>query len=75
MKTYQHPCKKAHVFDVLHSAFLISLIQLCDYYCIAILYKNEINVIKKYTYFKETQKQDRWLCAINHLSCFCVSLK
>ena len=38
--------KKAHIFDGLHSASLISLVQLCDYDCIAILDKNEINIIK-----------------------------
>ena len=38
--------KKAHIFDVLHSASLISLVQLCDNDCIAILDKNEINIFK-----------------------------
>ena len=38
--------KKAHIFDGLHSASLISLGQLCDDDCVTILDKNEINIIK-----------------------------
>ena len=38
-----------HVFDGLHSASLISLCQLCDDDCVAILYKNVINIIKSKT--------------------------
>ena len=38
--------KKAHIFDRLHSASLISLCQLCDDYCVEILDKNEINILK-----------------------------
>ena len=38
--------KKAHVFDGLQSAYLISLGQLCDNYCIIILDRNEINFLK-----------------------------
>ena len=37
--------KKSHIFDGLHSSSLISLGQLCDDDCVAILDKNEINVI------------------------------
>ena len=37
--------KKAHVFDGLHSDLIISLGQLCDYYLIAILDHNEINIL------------------------------
>ena len=36
----------SHIFDGLHSALLISLGQLCDDDCIAILYKNGINILK-----------------------------
>ena len=38
--------KKAHIFDGLHSSSLIYLGQLCDYGCISILDKNEINILK-----------------------------
>ena len=38
--------KKAHVFDGLHSASLIYLVQLCDNDCISILDKNDINILK-----------------------------
>ena len=38
--------KKAHIFDGLHGASLISLIQLCDDDCVAILDNNEINILK-----------------------------
>ena len=38
--------KKAHTFDGLHSASLISLEKLCNDYCVAILKKNEINILK-----------------------------
>ena len=38
--------KKAHIFDGLHSASLISLVQLCDDECVAILDKNEVNILK-----------------------------
>ena len=41
--------KKAHIFDGLHSSYLISLVQLGDDYCIAILDKNKINIIKDKT--------------------------
>ena len=37
--------KKAHIFDGLRSASLISLVQLCDDDCVAILDKNEINIL------------------------------
>ena len=37
---------KEHIFDGLHSALLNYLGQLCDDYCITILDKNEINIIK-----------------------------
>ena len=43
LRTY---AKKAHVFDELHSALLISLVQLCEVYCMAILDKNDINILK-----------------------------
>ena len=42
----KHPQKKAHMFDVLPSASLISLGQMCDNDCIAILDKNDINILK-----------------------------
>ena len=38
--------KKAHIFDGLHSASLISLHELCDNDCIAVLDKNEINILQ-----------------------------
>ena len=38
--------KKVHIFDGLHSDSLISLGQLCDDDCVAILENNEINIIK-----------------------------
>ena len=38
--------KKAHIFDGLHSVSLISLGQLCDDDCVAILDQNEINILK-----------------------------
>ena len=38
--------KKAHIFDGIHCASLISLGQLCDYDYIAILDKNKINILK-----------------------------
>ena len=38
--------KKAHIFNGLHSASLISLCQLCDDDCVAILDNNEINILK-----------------------------
>ena len=41
--------KKAHIFDGLHSASLISSVQLCDDECISILDKNEINTLKDKT--------------------------
>ena len=59
--------KKAHIFDVLQSASLISLGQLCDNDCIAILDKNKINILKKYTYFKDTHKQDKWFMGHTHI--------
>ena len=37
--------KKAHIFDGLHSASVISLGQFYDYDCVAILDKIEINII------------------------------
>ena len=37
---------KSHIFDGLHSAYLIYLGQLCDENCIAILDNNEINIPK-----------------------------
>ena len=41
--------KRAHIFDDLHSASLMSLCQMCDYDCVAILEKNEINILKDKT--------------------------
>ena len=38
--------KKAHICDGLHSTSLISLIQLFDYDCVAVLDQNEINIFK-----------------------------
>ena len=38
--------KKAHIFDGLHSASLISLGKMCDDDCVAILDKKDINIIK-----------------------------
>ena len=38
--------KKSHIFDGLHSASLISFGQLYDDDCVAILYKNEVNIPK-----------------------------
>ena len=38
--------KKEHIFDGLHSASLIYLVQLCDDDCITILEENEINILK-----------------------------
>ena len=36
----------SHIFDELYSASIISLVNLCDGDCIAILDKNEINIAK-----------------------------
>ena len=41
--------KKAHIFDGFHSASIISLGQLYDNYCVDILDKNEINILKNKT--------------------------
>ena len=38
--------KKAHICDGLHSASLIYLVQMCDNYCVVILNKNGINILK-----------------------------
>ena len=38
--------KKPHIFDVLQSARIISLCQLCDDECVAILDNNKITIIK-----------------------------
>ena len=38
--------KSSHIFDGLHNASFISLGHLCDDECIAILDKNEINILK-----------------------------
>ena len=38
--------KKSHVFDGMNSASLISLGKICDDYDIAILDKNEMNILK-----------------------------
>ena len=37
---------KAHIFEGLHSASLISLVQLCEDGYIAILDHNEVNILK-----------------------------
>ena len=42
----QNPCKKGTFFDGQHGASLISLSQMCDNDYIAILDKNEINILK-----------------------------
>ena len=49
IKKFKHPVKKAHIFDGLQSLLLIYLGQLSDDDCIAILDKNEINVLKDKT--------------------------
>ena len=38
--------KKAHIFDGIHSASLISLGEMCDDDCVAILDKSEIDILK-----------------------------
>ena len=38
--------KKAQIFDGLHSDLIISLGQLCSNYCIAILNKDVVNILK-----------------------------
>ena len=40
IKKFKHPVKKAHIFDGLHSDFIISLGKICDNDCTAILDKN-----------------------------------
>ena len=46
MRTSQNPCKKSHIFDELYNASLISLVQLYDDDCIAILDKKKGNILK-----------------------------
>ena len=46
IKQSKRPCKKAHIFDLLHSALLISLGKLCNDECISVLDKHEINILK-----------------------------
>ena len=48
--------KKVHIFDGKPSASLISLGQLCDYDCVAIFDKNEINIIKVKTLILKGQR-------------------
>ena len=45
-KQSKRPCKTGTHFYFLHSSSLISLCQLCENDCIAILDKNEINILK-----------------------------
>ena len=60
--------KKAHIFDGLHSASLISLDQLCDDDCVAILDKNEINILKgKTLILRGAQEQYRWPMGHTHI--------
>ena len=49
IKKSKNPCKKGTHFYGLHSASLISLGQICDDDCTAILDKNEINILKNKT--------------------------
>ena len=49
MRKYKHQYKKAHIFDGLHSASLISLGKLWDDDYISILENNEINILKNKT--------------------------
>ena len=48
--------KKAHIFNGLHSASLISLCQLCDDDCVSILDNNEINILKGRTLILKGQR-------------------
>ena len=48
--------KKAHIFDVLHISSFILLVQLCDDECVAILDKNEINILKGKTLILKGQR-------------------
>ena len=48
--------KKTHIFDGLHIALLISLGQLCDDECVAILDNNEINILKGKTIILKEQR-------------------
>ena len=53
--------KKAHIFDVLQSASLISLCQLCDVECITILNNNEVNILKDLVQSKTSNFSTRTL--------------
>ena len=59
--------KKARIFDGLHSALLISLGQLCDDKCVAILDKNEINIIKGKTLILKGHRK-KWPMGHTHLN-------
>ena len=48
--------KKTHSFDGLHIALLISLGQLCDDECVAILDNNVINILKGKTIIVKEQR-------------------
>ena len=67
--------KKAHLFNGLHSALIISLEQLCDNDCIAILDNNEINILKdkKLILKGHRNKTDRlWDIPISRPLRYCV---
>ena len=62
--------KNAHIFDGLHSASLISLCQLCDDECVAILDKNEINILKGKTIILKGHRNKKygiWVIPISRL--------
>ena len=67
--------KKAHIFDGLHSASLISLGQLCDDECVAILDKNEINILKGKTLILKVHRNKTdglWYITISILMSHCA---
>ena len=59
-RSIRNHANKTHIFDSLHSASIISLGQLCDNDCIAILDKNKINIIKdkKFILKRHRKKKD-----------------
>ena len=67
--------KKAHIFDEIHSASLIYLIQLCDNDCIAILDKNDINILKNKKLILKVhinKKDGLWYIPVSRLLTYCA---
>ena len=67
--------KKINVFDGLHIASLISLVQLCDNDCIAILDKNDINILKNKKLILKVhinKKDGLWYIPVSRLLTYCA---